>query len=298
MFDARFTIDGRHLRRLLAVLLTVALVIVAAPAEAGKRKKKKKKGNDDAPKVGWVEYAKGACYHPPEFSEMPTGPKRMAWQDTRNAIMSQWRGERSDGIQFDDKVIDSFETILLGVPERIEKVAPRNLEQCLAAMEEGGNSAAWDAWMVSMQAELTEGECPHPPLDRTLQYYLEIRTDWDLPANVCRGDRVIIDATEADYYRVEPGGPWINAAGDPNGTDVDGYPCERSDCLRGQLIMSFRTPKGINEISPVGLEKTFVVPDHGTIWLMINDKELQDNEFKVESGVEHHTGIQYKPAGD
>ncbi|MEO0603702.1 MAG: hypothetical protein AAF211_19850, partial [Myxococcota bacterium] len=265
--------------------------------EAGKKDKKKKKGKNEAPKIGWVEYANGSCYHPPQFSDLATGPKRMAWQDTRNAIMGQWNGERGDGIKFDKKVVESFETLLLGVPERIETVADRNLEQCLAAMEEGGNPSAWSTWMVDMQGELTEGECPHPPLDQTLQYYLEIRTDWDLPAKVCRGDRVIIDATEADYYRIDKGGPWINAAGDPDGTDTDGYPCPRSDCLRGQLIMKFTTPKGVNEVSPVGLEKTFTVPDHGTIWLMINDKELVDNEFKVESGVEHHTGIQYKPAG-
>ena len=276
-------------------MIAVAVVLVAAPAEAGKRGKKSKNA---APKIGWVEYAQGSCYHPPDFSTMPSGPKRMAWQDVRNNVMSQWRGERGDGIDFDSKVIEAFETILLGVPDRIESVAKENLEQCLAAMEEGGNPSQWSKWMSSMQGDITEGDCPHSPLDQTLQYYLEIRSDWDLTARVCKGDRIVIDATENDYYRLERDGKWINAGGDPDGSDVEGYPCTRADCLRGQLIMRFRTDKGINEISPVGLEKTFLAPDHGTITLMINDRELVDNEYKVVSGIEHHTGIMYKPAED
>ncbi|MEN0064169.1 MAG: hypothetical protein AAGA48_18610 [Myxococcota bacterium] len=290
--DPRFAL----LRRALTVLAVAMLVVVAAPAEAGKKGKKKKKKGDEPPPVGWVEYEKGACYNPPNFADFAAGPKRMAWQDTRNAIVGQWRGERNDGIQFDSKRVEAFETVLLSEPERIERVAKSNFDQCTAAMQ-SGNPSKWAQWMIDMPGELTAGECPHPPLDSTLQYYLEIRTDWDLAARVCRGDRVIIDATEADYYRITKDGPWINAAGDPEGTDVDGFPCERSDCLRGQLIMRFQTESGIDEISPVGLEKTFLAPDHGTITLMINDNEVVDNEFKVESGVEHHTGIQYKPAG-
>jgi len=289
-------LDVRVVRRLLTVLVALALVVAAAPAEAGKRNNKKP--DDAVPQVGWVDYAKGSCYHPPDFDDMATGPKRMAWMETRNAIMSQWRGERGDGISFDDKVVDQFETVLLGVPDRIEVVAERNLEQCLAAMEAGGNPSNWSKWMTSMQSELTAGECPHPPLDRALQYYLEIRSDWGLPASVCKGDRVLIDATERDQYRIEPDGKWMNVAGDPDGTDVRGYPCARADCLRGQLIMRFRTPTGIDEISPVGLEKTFLAPDHGTITLMINDTELFDNEYRSKGGVVDHTGIMYKPAED
>lgn len=293
---AKFGSDPRFalVRRSIAVLVALAFVLVAAPAEAKKGKKKKK--GAEPPPVGWVDFDNGSCWNPPDFSEFGGGTKRVKWQETRNAIVGQWRGERSDGVSFDGKQVEHFETILLGEPERIEVVASANFEQCEKAMT-GGGLSAWKQWIVDMPAKLTEGECPHPPLDRTLQYYLEIRTDWDLPASVCQGDRIVIDATEADYYRLERGGEWMNAAGNPEGTNVDGYPCSRSDCLQGQLIMRFQTEKGVDEISPVGLLKEWVAPDHGTITLMINDKELVDNEYKIESGVEHHTGIQYKPAG-
>ncbi len=37
----------------------------------------------------------------------------------------------------------------------------------------------------------------------------------------------------------------------------------------------------------------FTLPDHGTIWVRINDKTPADNAWKVESGLQHHASVSY-----
>ena len=280
----------------LFVLSLLALLVLPGVAEAGK-KKNKKKGGDEPVGAGWHEVGSngGSCYFPPDWSELTAGPKRIAWQDARNAIMSQWKGERGDGVDFDDKVITEFETVLLAKPERIEAVVAENLEHCKKAMK-GSGTDAWAKWLVSTPGKLTEGECPYAPMDYTLYDYLSVNNEWQIPVNICKGDKILIHGTEADYYQIADGGPWINVAGDSAMTDVSGLPCNLEGCVRGQLIMRFKGDSGVESILPVGIEREFLAPEHGTIHVMINDDSWSDNKFKVEKGLEHHTGIEYKPA--
>lgn len=282
------------LRTLISLALLLTLV-VPGPAEASKKKKRKKKG--EPPPIGWQKEDGwvGSCYFPPDFSAMSSGERRMAWQETRNALMKQWQGGMGDGIQFGEKVLTNLETALLAKPERIEQVAQDNLKHCTSAMS-GQGAGAWEGWINALPAQLTAGECPNPPLDYTLFDYLNIGVEWHIPAYVCKGDNVRITASSNDFYRIADGGPWINAEGDKEQPASGPLPCNIEGCYRGQLIMRFTGESGVVTVKPVGITTDFLAPEHGKIEVMINDDSWYDNEWKTESGITHHTSIEYSPA--
>lgn len=284
------------MRTALAAAVLLALFSFVSTADAKKPKKQK---GPDGPVVGWQQEGgwPGACWHPPDFSTFAEGPKRMAWQETRNAIMSQWRGERGDGVKLADQAVTDLETVMLAEADRVEVVARENLEQCKAAMSGGGDTTAWDKWVVEIAGRLTQGECPYPPLDYTAFNYLNVNAAWQNRLPVCKGDRIVVHGTEADYYQLEPGGTYINVAGDPAQPATSTLPCNVEGCVKGQLIMKFTSDSHVSQVIPVGISTEFLVPEHGQIEVMINDDNLSDNKFKVESGLEHHTGIEIKPAG-
>ena len=273
--------------------LVLAALLLPIGAHAGKKKKK----NAEPPPVGWQtqEGGAGSCYYPPDFSAMQSGEKRMAWQTTRNELMAQWQGQKGDGVSFDDKAVINLETALLGKPERIETVAKDNLEQCVAGMKKG-SFGAWGDWLTGETGRLTVGECPYAPLDYTLFDYLSIHDEWQIPANVCKDDYIKIKGSSMDYYRLEKDGPWINVDGDPARPAGSGeLPCNVEGCFIGQLVMRFVGDDGVKTVIPVGTQTDFIVPSHGKIQVMINVSEFEDNVWKVESGLEHHSSIEYSP---
>lgn len=281
-------------RHLPAFALLAAATALLAPswAEAGK----KSKPANEPPALGWYKQEGwlGDCYNPPDFAALASGPRRMAWQETRNNLMSQWRGARGDGVAFDDKVLTNLETALLAKPERIEQVARDNHDRCKAAM--GGKGVdAWKGWIDALPAQLTAGECASAPLDYTLFDYLSINAEWQIRTPICRDDHIWIRASANDYYRIAEKGPWINAAGDQDQPASGDLPCNTEGCYRGQLVLKFTGDSGVATIKPVGTELEFRAPEHGRIEVMINDDTMSDNVYKVESGIEHHTSIEYSP---
>jgi hypothetical protein len=280
-------------RRTLLALTVLGLAAVASDAALAGKKKGKEPA---APAVGWqpAGAAGGQCWHPPDFAALPEGPKRMAWQETRDQMLSQWRGERGDGVKFEDKLVENVETVLLAKADRIEQVSKDNLAQCEAAMK-GGSVATWEAWANTLVGNLTVGECPTPPMDYTMYDYLSINHDWHIPVSVCKGDLITVHGTTADYFQLTKGGPWLNVTGDASDTSTSGLPCNIEGCVRGMLIMRFTGESGVQQILPVGETREFLAPEHGRVDVMINDDSMSDNVWKVDRGVEHHTGIEYKP---
>lgn len=278
-----------------AFLVLVALGLVSAHSDALAKKPKKAAA---APITGWhrEEGWAGDCWYPPDFGTMAEGAKRMAWQESRDAIVGQWRGDRGDGVSLNPNYVERLETTMLSKADRVEQVARENLEQCKAARA-SNSTDAWGQWIVSINAKLTEGECPYPPLDYTAFQTLSINDGWQFPLNICKGNRVNVHGSEQDYFQLEPKGPWINIAGDPAQPASGGsLPCTIEGCLRGQLVMRFTSDSGVSQIVPVGIDLDFLAPEHGRIEVMINDDSMSDNKFKVERGVEHHTTLTVKPA--
>lgn len=275
-------------------LVLIAGVLAAGPAAAKKPKEVKAPAEPTAP--GWFRAPgwSADCYFPPDFGAMAEGPRRMAWNEARDGVVAQWRGQRNDGIQFDEQVVTDLETVMMAKADRVTTVIQENWEQCRAAMS-GGGPGAWEAWIPKIAARLTQGECPYPPLDYTAFNYLNINSSWQNQLYVCKGDRIVIHATDADYYQLTAGGPWINAAGDPAQPASAGLPCN-TECLKGQLIVKYTSDTHEEVILPVGLAAEFLAPNHGRIEVMINDDTLSDNKYKVENRIEHHTGIEVKPA--
>jgi hypothetical protein len=274
--------------------LLLAGLLQVAPAFAKKPKEPKEPAGPTA--AGWYR-APGwtaDCYYPDDFASMSEGPRRMAWNLARDAIVGQWRGQRNDGIKFGDQAATDLETVMMAKADRVTVVVQENWEQCKAAMS-GGGAAAWEAWVPAIAGRLTEGECPYPPLDYTAFNYLNINSSWQNPLYVCKGDKIIVHATDADYFQLTAGGPWINAGGDPNQKATGDLPCT-TECLRGQLVMKYTSDNHDVLVSGIGLAAEFRAPNHGKIELMINDDSLSDNKYKVENRIEHHTGIEIKPA--
>jgi hypothetical protein len=248
-------------------------------------------------KEGWQreEGWKWSCLYPTDFEAMGPGDRRLSRQKTLEGMMGQWRGDRQDGIKFDSKVLMRAETVLLGAPEKIERAVADNVQKCIES-QSTGTTISWGQWLSTLPDVYTKGECKSPPLDYTLYDYLNIGSEWHIPAPVCKNNRVLIHASERDYYRVVDNGPWINAAGDSSSPPTPAMPCNTELCYHGQLIMRFKGESGVETILPVGLNLEFTAPEHGSIEVMINDDVWYDNVYKIEGGIEHHTSIEYSPA--
>lgn len=273
-------------------------LVLAGPALAGK--KSKKNAEPPAPLVGWqtAEGAVGACWYPPAFADLGVSDRRMQRNESLSAILGQWKGERGDGVQFDERLVENVETVLLGLPEKIEDVAAKNLELCRKAMA-GGGTGAWDQWVQSLPRSLTKGECSRP-LDDTIFWYADLGMGWQGGTSICADDKVKIWASAADEYRVDDNGPWINAAGDPAKptAGLDGYLCTTEGCLAGQLLVRFRGQSGAEVIFPVGLETVYSPPEHGQIEFAMNDTTYFNNVWRVVRGIQHRTAVTYEPIED
>lgn len=249
------------------------------------------------PPVGWsAEPAGGQCWYPPDWSEMGYGDRRSMHSDAIVALVSQWRGERGDGVELSGPIVEGMEGLLLLYPDKVEDVARDNLGYCQRALA-GAGMDAWQAWLASMPRKLTENECDKP-LDDTLFWYLDIDKGWQGRASICDDNITRITASPQDFYRLSKQGAYITAAGDTAVSSSGSQdPCNTEQCHPGQLLLRFTGKSGAQVIVPVGLGYTFDPPEHGVIEFMINDATLTDNIFKVEQGMQHHTSVTYAPVG-
>lgn len=293
----------RHAGRT-AILLGLALVLPGAAL--AKKGKKKKKGEEEPPPVGWFQHLDEknpenswahACYHPPDWSAVGEGEKKILRSQALDEMLSQWDGSRDDGVNLGEEVPITVETVLLGRPHQIEMVTARNLELCLESAKSGGSTGAWGSWLKGLPAKLTAGECPTPPLDYTMFDYLDIQTGWQRRLPICQGDKIRISGTVKDRYRISKDGPWINVEGE---TDVTAagkeLPCDLEGCHPGTLIMRYTTDQGIESIFPVNPTFTFEAPEHGHIEYRINDETFYDNTWYKSGSIIDHTAIEVSPA--
>lgn len=273
-------------------LFLCALLALSWSADAdAKRKKKRRKG--EVP-TGWIESDKGqpACYYAPVWDTLNTIDRRMKRAETLDEVLNQWRGQRSDGLDFGEELIEEVEITLLGRPEKIELFVAQNTEKCTA-----GNVGAWKGWAKGLKASLTAGEC-NQPLDYTMFDYLDIGTGWQRPLNICKGDRIKISGSASDQYRLSDESPWITIAGDPNQpTSGAEWPCNLEGCLAGMLVMRFVAgDSGIESIVPVGTQAPFTAPEDGVVSYRINDTTFFDNKWHISGSIIDHTSIEVVPA--
>lgn len=276
--------------------LTLAVLLPALALSFAGKKEKPKKGPATA-LVGWQtpKDGSGECHYPPDFTALPQGPRVMERQRALEAALTQWRGERDDGVSVTENVSTNVETVLLGHPNDIEPTLIENTAWCEKVRRGQATMGEWETWLASLPAKLTEGECKGSIVPQTLYDYLNIHTGWHIPAPLCQGDEIVITASDKDYYQIERGGPWINAAGDPKQPGKGEDPCTLEGCFKGTVLLRFRGESGAEQILPVGLSRVFKAPEHGQITVTINDNDYTDNVWKVEAGLQHHTGIGYQP---
>jgi hypothetical protein len=238
---------------------------------------------------GWL----GSCYFSPNFEDLGKTDRRMIRQQVLDEMMSQWSGGRDDGIKVGSVVVEGIETVLLGLPDKIEDVIDQNSAFCKTAMT-GAGAGAWEAWLNNLPRKLMEGECRRPQED-TLYSYLDLGMVWQVAVDVCDDDIIEITASEMDEYRVDDDGPWINAAGDMDKSTagMSDYPCDVQGCFAGQVVLRFRGDSGVSFVRPVGNRLVFEPPEHGVIDVTFNDPTSFNNEFRVVRGVQHRTGVTY-----
>jgi hypothetical protein len=250
-----------------------------------------------APPEGWFQSpgSRAACYYPKNYDALGTTDRRIARQQALDAMLSQWKGGRNDGVTFDEKMIEQVETTLLGEPNEIEATSAENAKFCETFMTTGSTDG-WFRWLDELPERLTAGECKHPLVNRYFNY-VDIASGWQNRVGVCAGAQVQITVSSIDMYRIDDKGPWINVDGDPakpaHATDL---PCNLEGCFAGQLLLRF-TPDGggAGVIAPLGHSLTYTPPGHGYIEVMVNDNSWPDNRYKVEKGLEHHASIEYAP---
>ena len=192
-------------------------------------------------------------------------------------------------------MVQDAETVLLGHSNDVESTAQGNLAQCKQAMATGSNGA-WESWLRGRPETITAGECLNP-LTYTLFDYLDLGVAFHLNVPLCAEDVAVVKATEADRYRVQDKGPWINATGDPELPThaVEAYPCNTEGCYAGMIMGRFTGTSGIQSFFPIGLSHAFRAPEDGTLSIGINDHVVYDNAWYKSGGVVDHTGIEVSP---
>ena len=235
---------------------------------------------------GW----KGSCYFPKDYKSTD----RMAASEVREAMMSQWRGERDDGVSFSSNVIENVETVLLGKPDAVKGVALQNLDHCKKVMA-GGDMGAWKTWFSGLAASLTAGDCKWPPLRYQQHDYLNIGTGWQFEGFVCKGDRIRMEVSALDYYRLSDNGPWINAEGDKNQRAVgNDYPCTVEGCYVGTVIYRFTAEDGTITVGPIGTGIEWTAPQNGELHMRINDDgTFFDNVWRKKGSLIDHAAVAY-----
>jgi hypothetical protein len=282
--------------RMRKTLTLVVLLPALAMSLAGK-KGKKDKGNKE-PAEGWVvmDAEKNAsCYKTPDFASMPSGPARLARAKAIGEIIGQWNGQRDDGVKFSDKTATNVETVLLGDPEDMDELGPENFEWCKKVMKGQATASDWEMWASDLKARFTKGECRGSLLPQTMYDYLDIGAGWQIPAPFCKDDEIVIEVSAKDYYRISKDGPWINGAGDTSQPAKSGLPCTLEGCYKGTVILKFKTDEGMEIIEPVGTGRVWRAPAHGVLTVMINEDDFNENEWKVEGGMQHHASVGYSP---
>lgn len=254
----------------------------------------KKNTTPDGPvvKEGWIQEDgwKGACYFPKSYKDSD----RMAANEVRESIMSQWRGERDDGVKFNASVMEGVETVLLGKPDAVKSVARQNLDLCSKYMA-GGSIQVWQKWFAGLKDTLTEGDCKWPPLRYQQHDYLDLGKGWQFEGRVCKGDVVRIEASSKDFYKLGDDEPWITAEGDTSRRAVgNDYPCTMEDCFHGTVIYRFTGEDGTIEIGAVGHEKVFEARQAGELHLRVNaDDSWYDNVWRKRGSLIDHAAISY-----
>lgn len=276
----------------------LSLLVFVTTAEAKKPKAA------PAPPVGWYREPankkgeggwKGDCYFPPDYNTLGEGNRKLARQTALEQMKTQWLGAREDGASFDAGMIDEVETVLLGRPVQIEAISIANRDQCVGVMKGGASTDAWSAYLSSLPAKLTAGECLQP-LTYTLFDYLDIGNSWQRPIGLCKGDKAHVIATAKDRYRITDTGPWITVEGDPAQKAVGGeYPCNIEGCFVGMLVGRFVTDSGVETVFPIGTDTTYAAPEHGTLTYSINDIAWYDNRWFKSSTIEDKTAITIEP---
>lgn len=268
--------------------IVVLSALVLASASCGKKP-------PAAPVVleGWhqLDGWQAACYFPPNYKDSD----RLTQNTVRDQIMGQWRGDRDDGFSISDSTWERIETALLGKPDAVKSVAKQNLDHCRRVM--GGESSmdTWKSWVNGLASGLTEGDCPWPPLRYQQHDYLEVDQGWQFEGRVCKGDRIRIEVSSLDFYRISDNAPWINAEGDTSQAALgDKYECTIEGCYVGTVIYRFTDEQGVTTIGPVGTGIEWTAPDHGRLHLQVNDDGTwYDNVWRKKGSLIDHAAIAY-----
>jgi hypothetical protein len=246
------------------------------------------------PPVGWHDVGSGACYAPPAWEKLETSARKMARQASLEAMKAQWSGQKGEDIVFEEAVAENLEMLLLSNPEKIEAVTAANHEACVA-YRSGGPRDAWEATFRALPGRITAGECLQPMRATTFDY-LVMGKPWQGGVEVCKGNRVSIDASSKDRFRLRDGGPWITVLGESGTAGTAGLPCVASNCPRGLLLGKFVATDGTETLFPIGAGAIFTAPAHGTLSYGLNDDTWADNKYFKKGSIEDSVAITLKPA--
>ncbi|MBM76009.1 MAG: hypothetical protein CMK59_11465 [Proteobacteria bacterium] len=247
-----------------------------------------------APPVGWhqEEGWKHSCYHPPDYASLSDSVRMEARETSLTEMLSQWRGDKADGISFNAETIEEIEITLLGLPKRIEQTSQENLIECKQSAQ---NSGSWSSWVNALPSKLNADQC-YSSRD-TIFDYLNIEQSWERSFPVCPGDKITVAGEAGHRYKITEDGPWINVAGDLDKSTQGNrdFPCHLEGCFAGMLIIKYVHENGVEEIIPIGQSKKVSIPIKGSISYSINDDAFYDNEWYSSDGLIDHTPIRLIP---
>ncbi len=295
----------RSMLFILVVLISAGLL--TTPAFAAK-KKKKKKGEEEPPPTGEIFVGNLPCYAPPDFGAMSEGKRRLERQNGFQSVNRLVTGQAvgKDGVELKQFKIenddyDFFERAFLGRPQLLDDWLGENFKKCQAAGNRKIKDAEYQSYLSQIGRELEANEC-YRPLDYEWHDFLDIGQGWQRRVHACKGDKVLIEGTNAEngQYTIADTGKmadntFITAEGDPN-TPEAGEAGLVPELPLGALVMRFQAEDdSYTKYFKIGFATEWEAPDHGFISFAINDTTYYDNKFRDIKGAIDYLGVDIYP---
>ena len=298
----------RSMLYILLALLAVALMAPVAMAKPKKKKKKKKGKEEEPPPIGELFVGNLPCFSPPDYSAMTEGQRRMerqkGFQSVNKLVTGQATGKDGKALtqyKIPNDDYDFFERAFLGRPQLLDDWLGENYAKCQAVGNGKMKEDAYITWLRGIGRELESNEC-YKPLDYEWHDFLDIAQDWQRRVHTCKGDKVLIEATneENGQYTIADTGKmanntFITAAGDPN-TPEAGEAGPVPELPLGALVMRFQAEDdSYTKYFLIGMQTEWEAPDHGYISFTINDNTYYDNKFRDIKGAVDYLGVDIYP---
>lgn len=254
----------------------------------------------EAAPVGFVKIGDQTCYAPVDMAGMARSEAQKTRMALQQEAMERWTGEYDETFRLSSKLVSRLENQMMTAPGDVQGILDEDFRLCEVWARGALSQANYEKELNHYIDGLSKDRC-EPKMLANVGGQLQVSVDWQIPVDLCAGQRVHIKSSRG-LYVIQPPKPGeaplhMDATGHSADDRFDAFSlCTETGCLPGMLIGRFESWEGETHYFPVGLERIFEAPAHGQIQFQINDTDLLDNEFAVIDMVEEFLRIDVQSA--